>query len=66
MLIDHAVAWDEPPVDDTAWRAYNAKISDSDALRVMLDESKACFLNNSQTAETDPVQDRDLPFGVQA
>ena len=62
VLIDHAVAWDEPPVDDTAWRAYNAKISDSDALRVMLDESKACFLNNSQTAETDPVQDRDLPF----
>ncbi len=54
--INNATAWDEPDVDDSAWRGYNVKITDTDRARIMLDESKACFLNNSQTAETDPQQ----------
>ncbi len=54
--INNATAWDEPDVGDSAWRGYNVKITDTDRARIMLDESKACFLNNSQTAETDPVQ----------
>jgi hypothetical protein len=56
VLINNAVLWDEPDVNETSWRAYNVKISNTDPQRVMLDESKGCSLNNSQTAETDPVQ----------
>jgi len=54
--IDNAVVWDEPDVDDADWRAYNVKVTDTDPMRVMLDETKALFLNNSQTLETDPYQ----------
>ncbi|HRR33950.1 MAG TPA: hypothetical protein P5026_07630 [Kiritimatiellia bacterium] len=56
VSIDNAVAWDEPVVGDADWRAYNVKVTDTDPQRVMIDESKACFLNNSQTEETDPHQ----------
>jgi len=54
--IDNVVAWDEPYVDDADWRAYNVKVTDTDPQRVMLDETKACFLNNNQDSETDPKQ----------
>jgi len=54
--INNAVAWDEPVVTDEDWRAYNIKVTDTDPQRVMLDGKKACFLNNSQTAETEPAQ----------
>ncbi len=54
--INNITAWDEPDVGDSAWRGYNVKITDTDRARIMLDESKECFLNNSQTSETDPVQ----------
>jgi hypothetical protein len=54
--VKSAVVWDEPVVSDTDWRAYNVKVTDRDPQRVMLDESKFCALNNSQTSETDPAQ----------
>lgn len=60
--IDNAIAWDEPLVEDTSWRVYNAKITSTDKQRVYLDESAACFLNNSQTADADPVQNLYEPF----
>jgi hypothetical protein len=56
VSIDNAVVWDEPDVDDADWRAYNVKVTDADLQRVLLDESKACFLNNNQYADTDPDQ----------
>ena len=56
VVIKSATAWDEPFVDDTSWRSYNVKVTDTDLQRVMLDETKACFLNNSMIAETDPSQ----------
>ena len=56
VIINNAAVWDEPEADNTSWRAYNMKITDTDLQRVMLDESKAGFLNNSQIAETDPLQ----------
>jgi len=54
--INNATAWDEPEVGDADWLAYNVKITDTDRERIMLDETKMCSLNNSQTAETDPYQ----------
>jgi hypothetical protein len=54
--IDNAIAWDDPFVSDTDWRSYNVKITDSDPQRVLLDETKGCFLNNSQYADTKPSQ----------
>ena len=60
--IDNARVWDEPAVTETSWRVYNAKVTDTDASRVALDGSKACFLNNSTTAEADPVQDMSDPY----
>ena len=60
--INNIVAWDEPLVEDTSWRVYNAKITDTDKQRIMLDETKACFLNNSQTLEADPAQTMYQPF----
>ena len=54
--IDNAVVWDEPELQPNAWRAYNARITSTDTNRVLLDESAACFLNNSQTADTSPPQ----------
>ncbi len=60
--IDNARVWDEPAVTETSWRVYNAKVTDTDASRVALDGSKACFLNNSTTAEADPVQDLSDPY----
>lgn len=62
VSIDSALAWDEPMIADTSWRVYNAKITSTDKQRVYLDETAACFLNNSQTAEADPVQDLYVPF----
>lgn len=59
--IDNVQVWDEPPLDARAWRAYNAKITGEDLARVSLDLTKACFLNNSQTANADPVQDLAAP-----
>jgi hypothetical protein len=60
--IDNALVWDEPPVDERSWKAYNAKITETDLTRVALDQSRACFLNNSQTAEADPVQNLAEPY----
>jgi len=62
--INNVVAWDEPHIDSSSWKVYNAKISSTDTMRVILDESKACFLNNrvGPDAETDPVQDLYDPF----
>lgn len=59
--IKEAVVWDEPYVSDTSWRVYNAKVTERDRQRIMLDETKACFLNNSQTDEASPIQDLDVP-----
>jgi len=59
---NNLVAWDEPYIADTSWRAYNAKVTDTDRQRIMLDETEACFLNNSKTAETDPAQTLYDPF----
>ena len=56
VVINNATVWDEPDVDDASWRSYNMKITDTDPQRIMLDESKAGFLNSNQYAETDPVQ----------
>jgi len=60
--IDNVVAWDEPYIDDASWRAYNVKVTDTDKMRVLLDESKGCFLNNSATADTQPAQTLYDPF----
>ena len=60
--IDNARVWDEPAVGDTSWWVYNAKVTDTDASRVALDSTKACFLNNSPTAEAAPVQDQSDPY----
>ena len=60
--IDNAVVWDEPPVTNNSWRAYNAKITQSDTKRLMLDGTEACFLNNSKTAEVSPSQDTFEPY----
>jgi hypothetical protein len=60
--INNAVAWDEPYIDDASWRAYNVKVTDTDKMRVLLDESKGCFLNNSATADAQPAQALYDPF----
>ncbi len=52
--IDNMQVWDEPEVTNNAWIAYNVKITSTETNRVMIDQSKACFLNNSQTLETAP------------
>ena len=54
--IDNVTAWDEPFVTNTSWKVYNAKITQTDTNRVFLDETKACFLNNSTTLEASPPQ----------
>jgi len=60
--LNNVVVWDEPYVDDKSWRSYNSKITSADPMRLLLDESKGCFLNNSQVDETNPSpQDRDVP-----
>ena len=60
--IKNAVVWDEPFVADNSWQVYNAKITETDRQRVILDETKACFLNNSETAEASPIQNLDVPY----
>ena len=60
--IDNAVVWDEPNLTNNSWRAYNAKITQADTQRVMLDASEACFLNNSKTAEVSPPQNTFEPY----
>jgi len=60
--INNVIVWDEPFVDDKFWTAYNAKISSADPMRLLLDSSKGCFLNNSEVDETNPSpQDREVP-----
>ncbi|MEI7901683.1 MAG: hypothetical protein WCK89_15630, partial [bacterium] len=61
--IDSAAVWDEPDVGTTAWKVYNAKITDTDKTRVALDNTTVCFLNNSTTLEALPTpQDQSEPF----
>ena len=60
--INNVIAWDEPYIDDASWRAYNVKVTDTDKMRVLLDESKGCFLNNSATADAQPAQTQYDPF----
>ena len=60
--INNAIAWDEPYVDESSWKVYNAKITNSDKTRVLLDDSRGCYLNNSQTLETDPIQNQSVPY----
>jgi hypothetical protein len=59
--INNVIVWDEPYVDDKSWTAYNSKISSADPMRLLLDASKGCSLNNSETDETNPIQDQDRP-----
>lgn len=60
--LDNVTVWDEPFVNEDSWRSYNTKITSTDPMRLLLDESKGCFLNNSETDETDPTPlDRDVP-----
>ena len=54
--INNVTVWDEPYVTNTAWKVYNAKITQTDTMRLLLDQSKACYLNNSTTNETAPPQ----------
>jgi uncharacterized protein Usg len=60
--INNVTAWDEPFVTNTSWKVYNAKITQTDTNRVYLDETKACFLNNSTTNEASPPQNWFQPF----
>jgi hypothetical protein len=60
--IDNVRVWDEPEITNNSWIAYNAKITSTDTNRVMIDESKACFLNNSTTLEAAPPQTEFLPY----
>jgi hypothetical protein len=62
VQLDNVTAWDEPYVDNTSWKAYNAKITGQDLSRVILDETRACFLNNSTTDEARPEQAAFTPF----
>jgi len=59
--INNAVVWDEPYVNEKSWLTYNVKVTSADPMRLLLDESKGCFLNNSQTQDTFPIQDQDVP-----
>ncbi len=60
--LNNVVVWDEPFVDENSWRSYNSKISAADPMRLLLDESKGCFLNNDEVDEANPSpQDRDFP-----
>jgi len=67
--IDNARVWDEPEVTNNSWIAYNVKITATDSNRVMMAakeeeqaNNKACFFNNSQTAEAEPAQTEFEPF----
>ena len=60
--VRNITAWDEPFVDTASWQVYNAKITALDTSRVILDESRGCFLNNDPENETKPVQDQFKPF----
>ena len=60
--INDVTVWDEPYVSNTAWRVYNAKITQTDTNRVLLDLTKACYLNNSTTNEAAPPQEWFAPF----
>ncbi len=60
--IDNLAVWDEPFVDVTSWKSYNARITATDSMRLLLDEGKSCYLNNSLTDQTNPtLLDRDRP-----
>ncbi|MFA7172043.1 MAG: hypothetical protein WC340_01305 [Kiritimatiellia bacterium] len=61
--INNVIVWDEPFVDDKSWTAYNTMITSADPMRLLLDKSKGCFLNNSETAGANPSpMDRDVPY----
>lgn len=59
--VNDALVWDEPFVTNTSWKVYNAKITQTDTNHIYIDETKACFLNNSPTNETLPTQGFFLP-----
>lgn len=58
---NNMTAWNEPYVDSDSWYAYNAKVTDHDADRLILDATRGCYLNNSQSAEASPLQDQHQP-----
>lgn len=60
--LNDVMVWDEPPLTNNSWRTYNTKITKWDLQRVALDQSAACFLNNSTTLETRPDQTEFQPF----
>jgi hypothetical protein len=60
--INNAITWDEPAVGDSSWTVYNAKVTGLDKMRVALDNSPGCFLNNSQTIDAAPIQDQSEPY----
>lgn len=63
VQMDHVSVWDCPEVDRRSWVAYNAKISAADPMRLLLDESQGCFLNNSITEDVEPLPlDADNPY----
>lgn len=59
--INDVTVWDEPSVTNTAWKVYNAKITNTETNRIYIDQTKACFLNNNTTNETLPTQSFFLP-----
>ena len=60
--IDDVLVWDHPGVSQYSWSLYNGKISAGDLDRLLLDESRGCFLNNSTTEEVTPSPlDEDTP-----
>ena len=60
--INDSTVWDEPYVSNSEWRVYNAKITQTDTNRVLMDLTKACYLNNSPTVEAVPPQTAYEPF----
>ncbi|MFO7937599.1 MAG: hypothetical protein R6V06_08345 [Kiritimatiellia bacterium] len=52
--LDNVVVWDEPFIDVDSWKSYNSKITSTDPMRLLLDESRGCFLNNSAFDEASP------------
>ncbi|MBQ9432463.1 MAG: hypothetical protein IJU44_13030 [Kiritimatiellae bacterium] len=58
---NNITAWNEPYIDSDSWYAYNAKVTDQDSARLILDATRGCYLNNSQSAEASPLQDQHQP-----
>ncbi|MBO7653563.1 MAG: hypothetical protein J6U40_01460, partial [Kiritimatiellae bacterium] len=64
--ISDITAWDEPYVDTGSWKVYNAKISNTDRDRIIIDESRACFLNNDPRIDCAPKPQEQYEPHVQA